>query len=104
MKHGPSVLWIVSDHQVHATRPPDITRFPLQDRLARRGVEFTRAHTVLPVCSPARASMLTGLYPHAISGSHSRVSGTRGMTHRERSGRALRMKAFIYNYSTAGAQ
>ncbi len=65
MKRRPNLLWIVSDHQVHATRPPDTTRFPLQDRLARSGVEFTRAHTVLPVCSPARASMLTGLYPHA---------------------------------------
>lgn len=60
-----NVLWIVSDHQVHATRPPGFDRFPLQQKLARLGLEFSRAYSVLPVCSPARASMLTGLYPHA---------------------------------------
>lgn len=38
---------------------------PNFDRLARRGVNFTRAHTVLPVCSPARASLMTGRLPHA---------------------------------------
>jgi arylsulfatase A-like enzyme len=33
--------------------------------LARIGTKFSRAYTVLPICSPARASMMTGLYPHA---------------------------------------
>ncbi len=65
MTGKPNILWIVSDHQIHATRPPGFDRFPLQNKLAQLGVEFTRAYTVLPVCSPARASMLTGLYPHA---------------------------------------
>jgi len=81
MKRRPNVLWIVSDHQVHATRPPDITHFPLQGRLARHGVEFTRAHTVAPVCSPARASMLTGLYPHAhgLTENDGRFGGRAGL-------------------------
>ena len=65
MKSKPNVLWIVSDHQVHATRPAGFDRFPLQKELARLGVSFNFAYSVLPVCSPARASMLTGLYPHA---------------------------------------
>ena len=37
---------------------------PNLDRLAADGVRFDQAYTVSPVCSPARASLLTGLYPH----------------------------------------
>jgi arylsulfatase len=36
---------------------------PNLDRLAQRGVVFDRAITASPVCGPARASMMTGLYP-----------------------------------------
>ena len=54
---------MVSDHQAHGNRvaAPEIT--PLQARLASEGTRFTSARSVLPICSPARASMLTGLYP-----------------------------------------
>ena len=38
---------------------------PNIDRLAARGVWFQNAYCAAPVCSPARASWLTGLYPHA---------------------------------------
>lgn len=65
MSERPDIVWIVADHQVHATRPNTTGLYRLQDRLARIGVEFTHARTVLPICSPARASMLTGIYPHA---------------------------------------
>jgi len=34
------------------------------DRLAREGVLFTDATCPWPVCSPTRASLITGLYPH----------------------------------------
>jgi arylsulfatase A-like enzyme len=37
---------------------------PNLDRLASRGVRFTRAYTPNAVCSPARASLMTGLLPH----------------------------------------
>ena len=60
----PNVLWIVSDHQVFANRGVDPDMFPMQAWLRERGTEFSRAYTVLPICSPSRASMLTGLYPH----------------------------------------
>ncbi|WP_406650227.1 sulfatase-like hydrolase/transferase [Aliisedimentitalea scapharcae] len=63
MKH-PNVLWMVSDHQAFANRKLNIEYLPLQKRLGEIGTTFRRAYTVLPICSPARASMLTGLYPH----------------------------------------
>ena len=42
----------------------EICRTPHIDRLAREGVQFDQAYTTSPVCSPARASLLSGLYPH----------------------------------------
>ena len=42
-----------------------IVQTPHLDRLAEGGVCFENAYCASPVCSPARASWLTGLYPHA---------------------------------------
>jgi len=36
---------------------------PHLDRLAAQGMRFTDAHAACPVCSPTRASILTGKYP-----------------------------------------
>ena len=36
---------------------------PNQQRLAKRGVEFTHAYTASPVCCPSRAAVMTGLMP-----------------------------------------
>ncbi len=37
---------------------------PNLDALAARGVTVTNAHAALPTCSPSRASVMTGVYPH----------------------------------------
>lgn len=37
---------------------------PNMDRLAAEGARFENAFTPFPVCTPARASMWTGVYPH----------------------------------------
>ena len=39
---------------------------PNIDRLATQGVRFTDAYAACPVCSPTRASIMTGKYPAAI--------------------------------------
>jgi len=39
---------------------------PNIDRLATRGVRFTQAYAASPLCSPTRASILTGQYPARI--------------------------------------
>jgi arylsulfatase A-like enzyme len=41
-----------------------ICQTPNIDLAAKQGVCFDSAFTVSPVCSPARASLMTGLYPH----------------------------------------
>lgn len=41
-----------------------VAQTPNLDRLAREGVRFDNAYTANPVCTPSRASMLTGLFSH----------------------------------------
>lgn len=40
-----------------------IAKTPTIDRIAREGVNFSKAYTTNPACSPTRASLLTGLMP-----------------------------------------
>ena len=65
----PNVLWICTDQQ----RWDTITslgnahiRTPNIDRLAREGVAFTHAYCQNPICTPSRASFLTGCIPSRI--------------------------------------
>ena len=39
---------------------------PQVDSLARDGVMFTNAYAACPVCSPTRASIMTGKYPNTL--------------------------------------
>jgi arylsulfatase A len=39
---------------------------PHVDRIAREGMRFTQAYAAAPVCSPSRASILTGRYPARV--------------------------------------
>jgi arylsulfatase A-like enzyme len=62
----PNVVFILTDNQGAWTLGcygnPDI-RTPNIDRLATEGIRFTRALSSNPVCSPTRATFLTGLIP-----------------------------------------
>ncbi|MFM1769152.1 MAG: hypothetical protein RJA22_1681 [Verrucomicrobiota bacterium] len=62
----PNVLFIAVDdlnHWVgHLGRNPQ-ARTPNIDRLAAKGVTFTRAYCAAPVCNPSRAALLSGYRP-----------------------------------------
>lgn len=62
----PNILLIVTDE--HPTRRvscygSEEVHTPNLDRLAAEGVRFERAYTCSPTCTPARAGMMTGIYP-----------------------------------------
>ncbi|NQU44347.1 sulfatase-like hydrolase/transferase, partial [bacterium] len=65
MSKKTNVLLITSDQQHWNTLGVNNPRIqtPSLDRLAREGVNFDRAYTINPVCSPTRATLITGLYP-----------------------------------------
>ena len=47
---------------------------PNFDALAAEGIRYTRAHSVGPVCSVSRSSIVTGMYPTSIGTIHHRSS------------------------------
>lgn len=63
----PNVLFIIMDDMrwdlMRCAGHPFI-KTPNLDRLATEGARFTNAFVCLSLCSPSRASFLTGLYPH----------------------------------------
>lgn len=62
----PNVILILADDLGWRDRFPYGSRFhetPNLERLAQRGMRFTNAYAANPLCSPTRASILTGLYP-----------------------------------------
>ena len=67
-KNKPNIIFILNDHQAYyghgeMAGGPKIQR-PNYEKFAGEGAKFTRAYCVSPLCSPARRSMLTGLFPH----------------------------------------
>lgn len=61
----PNILFVFADQMrgmdMRCAGNPDILT-PAMDRLAREGVMCTRHYATCPICSPNRASMLTGTY------------------------------------------
>jgi len=74
----PNILWFCADGQrydtIHALNSP-AARTPTLDRLLERGVCFTQAYCQNPLCTPSRASFMTGRYPattHVYRNGHPR--------------------------------
>lgn len=64
----PNVVFIISDqHKTSSTGAygSDISITPNIDALAETGITFNNCYTPAPVCAPARASLITGMYPYA---------------------------------------
>ena len=62
----PNVLFIAVDdlnHWVGYLGRNRQTKTPNIDRLAARGVRFTRSYCAAPVCNPSRAALMSGLRP-----------------------------------------
>lgn len=63
----PNILFIFSDdHAEHAITAYDskVNQTPHIDRLAREGVRFSHSFVVNSICTPSRATLLTGQYSH----------------------------------------
>lgn len=62
----PNLLFLITDQQRADTiEPQTACQTPNLDRLAAGGTRFSRCYTVNPICSPVRASLMTGLLPHS---------------------------------------
>lgn len=64
-----NILFVIADDwsYPHASVYGDaVVKTPNFDRVAKNGVLFTNAYCVAPSCTPSRAGILTGLYPHRL--------------------------------------
>jgi arylsulfatase A-like enzyme len=78
----PNILFLMTDDQRYdamSCAGNQILRTPNMDRIAEGGVRFTEGFVSNALCSPSRATIVTGLYSHAHG-----VTTNGGATHRLR--------------------
>ncbi len=70
MNKRPNILWVTTDQQrwdtIHALGNTYIDT-PNLDRLCKEGVVFNNTYCQCPICTPSRASFMTGRYPSALN-------------------------------------
>ncbi|MGF1579619.1 MAG: sulfatase [Gemmataceae bacterium] len=68
-KNRPNILWYCTDQQrfdtIGALGNPYV-HTPTIDKLVTEGVAFTHTYCQSPICTPSRASFLTGMYPSRV--------------------------------------
>lgn len=69
MNNRPNILYVFTDQQaacmMSCAGNPDL-KTPAMDSLAARGVRFKKAYCSYPLCTPSRAGMFTGKFPHEV--------------------------------------
>ena len=71
----PNILWLLAEDfgpELACYGTGEVSS-PVLDRLAARGVRFTRAYSTAPVCSASRSAFMTGMYQTTI-GAHNHRS------------------------------
>jgi arylsulfatase A-like enzyme len=67
---APNIVFILADDlgymDIGANNPKTFYETPNIDGLARKGMRFTQAYAACCVCSPTRASIMTGKYPPRV--------------------------------------
>ncbi|MBI5690263.1 MAG: sulfatase-like hydrolase/transferase [Verrucomicrobia bacterium] len=73
----PNVLWITAeDLSPHLGSYGDpVARTPHLDAFAREAVRYTRAFAAAPVCSPSRATLISGVWANSLGNPHLRCEG-----------------------------
>ena len=78
MTDKPNIILIITDQQrfdtINALGAPWM-KTPVLDKLAREGAAFTNCYVTSPVCVGSRASLFTGMYPHATGVFTNRIDG-----------------------------
>ncbi|MGB1725820.1 MAG: sulfatase-like hydrolase/transferase, partial [Limisphaerales bacterium] len=65
-KTRPNIVFILADDLGWKDLSNEGSKYyesPHIDRIAREGMKFTRGYAACQVCSPSRASIMTGKYP-----------------------------------------
>ncbi|MBN1865231.1 MAG: sulfatase-like hydrolase/transferase [Victivallales bacterium] len=76
MTNKPNLLVIMSDQHaanVIGCYGDEVVRTPNLDRLAAGGMLFDNAYCSYPLCTPSRAGMFTGRFPHEVAVNHNNV-------------------------------
>jgi arylsulfatase A-like enzyme len=70
----PNILWLVAeDINPHLGCYGDAqATTPNIDRLAARGLRYTKCWSTAPVCAPARTTLISGVYPTSMGAEHMR--------------------------------
>jgi arylsulfatase A-like enzyme len=70
----PNIVWISLEDitPMMGCYGDQYARTPVFDKFAAQGIRYTHAHSVAPVCSISRSSIISGLYPTSLGTHHHR--------------------------------
>ena len=80
MTRKPNVLWVSFEDCVpfFGCYGDPVATTPTVDQLAAEGCIYPNAFSTAPICAPARAAVITGMYPTSIGAHHMRTSRGEG--------------------------